>query len=170
MGITSGMYQKDAFCSFCGSPFPADVPLPRTCAHCGNTTYRNPLPVAVVLVPVEGKGLLLIRRGIEPRRGQLALPGGFIGVGESWQQAGAREVLEETGAVLDPDAITLFDARSAPDGTLLVFGLAPPLAAGDVPDTPPDDDTETEEIFVAREPVPLAFPLHTQAAAKFWAG
>ncbi|MBI1877066.1 MAG: hypothetical protein HYR94_02315 [Chloroflexi bacterium] len=69
--------QKNSHCSYCGSPFAESQPWPRACVRCGNVTFRNPAPVAVVLLPVED-GLLVIRRGIEPQRGQLALPGGFI--------------------------------------------------------------------------------------------
>ena len=61
------------FCSFCGTRFPPSENWPRTCPACHNTTYRNPLPVAVMLVPVEEKGLLLIRRLVEPQAGKLAL-------------------------------------------------------------------------------------------------
>jgi len=39
------------------------------------------------LIPVHD-GLLFVRRGIEPRKGKLALPGGFINLGETWQEAG----------------------------------------------------------------------------------
>ncbi len=59
-------------------------------------SFLNPLPVAVMLVPAAG-GLVVIRRGIEPAKGLLALPGGYINLGESWQQAAARELFEETG-------------------------------------------------------------------------
>jgi ADP-ribose pyrophosphatase YjhB (NUDIX family) len=161
------MAAKNSHCSWCGAPFPEGVPWPRTCAACGNTSYLNPLPVAVLLVPVGDDGLLLVRRAIEPKRGMLALPGGFIGVGESWQQAGAREVEEETGLRLDPAAVTLYDALSAPDGTLLVFGIVPPLAPADLPEFVEND--ETLEVVVATEPTPLAFPLHDAVAARFWA-
>jgi ADP-ribose pyrophosphatase YjhB (NUDIX family) len=155
---------KDAHCSHCGAAFPPDAGWPRTCAACGATSYRNPLPVAVVLVPVDG-GLLTVRRAIEPRRGELALPGGYINDGESWQQAGAREVLEETGVAIDPAGIVDFGVRSAPDGTLLVFGEARPLSA------PPlhSPNPEVSELVVVRTPRTLAFPLHTEIAAEWFA-
>ncbi|HND22217.1 MAG TPA: NUDIX domain-containing protein, partial [Acidobacteriota bacterium] len=108
------MHKRNSHCSFCGAPFADDQPWPRVCGNCHNITFRNPIPVAVVLVPVES-GLLMIRRGIEPRKGMLALPGGYVNFGESWQQAAAREVLEETGLPLDPAEISLFDVISAPD-------------------------------------------------------
>lgn len=160
------MPAKNSHCSYCGAPFAEGQPWPRRCAACGNVSYVNPLPVAVLLVPVGGEGLLLVRRAIEPRKGQLALPGGFIGVGESWQVAGAREVLEETGITVDASQVSLFDALSAPDGTLLVFGLAPAIAASDVPATPPED--EVSELVIVTGPVPLAFPLHDAVADRYW--
>jgi ADP-ribose pyrophosphatase YjhB (NUDIX family) len=149
------------FCSACGEAVAAE--WPRRCA-CGHTAYRNPTPVAVLLLPVDG-GLLAIRRDIDPGRGLLALPGGFIEYGESWQEAAARECAEEAGVRVDPAAIALFDAASAPDGTLLVFGLAPPRAE-------PPESVATEEstgLAILRGPGTLAFPLHTAAAAKYFA-
>jgi len=41
--------------------------------------------------------LVLVRRGNEPFKGRLALPGGFVEFGETTEQAVVREVLEETG-------------------------------------------------------------------------
>nr|WP_221475617.1 NUDIX domain-containing protein [Sphaerisporangium rubeum] len=138
---------------------------PRTCAECGNTSYLNPLPVAVMVLPVDD-GLLMVRRDVEPRRGLLALPGGFIDVGESWQQAAVRELREETGVVVDAADVRLFDAVSAPDGTVLIFGLGPRTTADTLP--PVVRTTETSEWLVIDGPQELAFPLHTQAAARFF--
>lgn len=129
-------------------------------------TYRNPLPVSVVLLPVDD-GLLVVRRDIEPGRGQLALPGGFIEIPESWQEAGARELLEETGIRIDPDTLTLFDVHSAPDGTLLIFGLAP-RHEGALPSFKPGD--ESGERLVIRRAEPLAFSLHTRVVRDYFRG
>ncbi len=153
------------YCSFCGAAYQANQAWPRVCASCGNPTYRNPLPVSVVLLPVDG-GLLTVRRAIEPRRGQLALPGGFINHGEAWQVAGAREVFEETGIGIDPATIHDFSVRSAPDGTVLIFGLAAPLRGGDLATFVPNE--ETSEIVVIQQATPLAFPLHTAVATDYF--
>ena len=112
------------------------------CAACGNTSFVNPLPVAVVLLPVDD-GVLAVRRNIEPQIGRLALPGGYINRGESWQQAGARELLEETGIVIQPKDLREFRVKSAPGGTtLLVFGVAPALRSQDLPPFVPNEETQ----------------------------
>ncbi len=158
------LWTQNSHCSYCGSRYPADLPWPRRCPHCGNLTYRNPLPVSVVVLPV-GDGLLLVRRTNEPQAGKLGLPGGFIEIGESWQEAGARKLWEETGIRIRPESIRLFDTLSAPDGTLLVFGLAPQSEAA-LPAFQPTN--ETSERVIARGPQELAFSTHTEAVARYW--
>ena len=162
------MTLANSHCSFCGAPFPdASAGFPRTCANCASVTYRNPTPVAVALVPV-GNGLLVIRRSIPPRVGQLALPGGFINFGESWQSGAAREVLEETGLELDANAIREVRVLSAPDSTILIFGLASAQASNALEGLRLSD--ETSEITVISEPVELAFSLHTLVAREYFEG
>jgi ADP-ribose pyrophosphatase YjhB (NUDIX family) len=158
-------------CSFCGHVFPADAGWPRTCAACGRTAYRNPLPVAVALQPVRdasGTGLVVIRRTIEPSRGLLALPGGFIETGESWQTAVARELGEETRIPADPADVTLADVLTDLEGHLLIFGLLPVRAAAGLPVPVPTDETEGWELIHA--PAELGFPLHTRAATTWFGG
>jgi ADP-ribose pyrophosphatase YjhB (NUDIX family) len=129
-------------------------------------TYSNPLPVSVVLLPVDGDGLLLVRRTQEPQAGHWSLPGGFIETGETWQAAGARELFEETGYTIDPGSIRLFDTLSAPDGTLLVFGLAPHQPSQILPKFTASH--ETSEAMIAHGPMELAFSTHTQTADRYW--
>lgn len=116
-------------------------------------------------MPVDD-GLLVVRRNIEPRKGLLALPGGFIDLGESWQQAGAREVFEETGLKIDPAEITDFRVLSAPDGTVLIFGLAQPRTQADLPEFVAGE--EASELVILRQPEPLAFSLHTQVVQEYF--
>jgi 8-oxo-dGTP pyrophosphatase MutT (NUDIX family) len=153
-----------AHCTFCGARFTPGRPWPRRCGACGETSYLNPKPVAVVLQPV-GNGLLVIRRGIPPAGDKLALPGGYIDVGESWETAAVRELLEETGLKADPAAVRLYDAISAPDGTLLIFGLLPPIDA--LPDFVPNSETLGRQVLTS--PEPLGFDLHTRVADRWFA-
>lgn len=158
-------FKKNSHCSYCGHPFRENQPWPRRCTGCQNISFLNPLPVAVILVPVD-EGLLAIRRGIEPNTGKLALPGGFIDLGESWQEAAMRELQEETGVIIRPDQVAVFDVLSAPDGTVLIFGITAPLASADLPPFEPTD--ETTERVILKAPTDLAFPLHTQVVNKFF--
>lgn len=158
------MYSQDSHCSFCGTQFPENLPWPRRCDNCSNTSYKNPLPVAVLLLPVD-EGVLTIRRAVEPRKGQLALPGGFIEVGESWQAAAARELYEEAGINIDPAHVTLYQVHSAPDGTVLIFGVAPPRQSVNLPLFIPT--SESSERIIVTTPIPLAFPLHTAVLADY---
>ncbi|MEZ4384396.1 MAG: NUDIX domain-containing protein [Nannocystaceae bacterium] len=158
----------DAHCGSCGAPFAADATWPRRCARCGQTTYRNPIPVAVVLLPVAA-GLLVVRRAIDPGCGQWALPGGFLEVGEPWREGAARELVEETGIVIPASSLAIVEVHSTADTRLLLLFCAakgPPLAA--LPSFRPNP--EVSELAVLEAPRELAFPLHTAVSGRFLAG
>src|SRR5262245_8225707 len=134
---------QHSHCSYCGALFVPDAPWPRLCAGCGETTWRNPLPGAVVLLPIDtdtGRGLVVVRRDIDPGRGELGLPGGFIELGEAWREAAVRELREETTIEAKPGDVRLFDVHSAPSGTLLVFGLLPARPLADLPPSTPTEE------------------------------
>lgn len=157
--------KRNSHCSFCGNRFEEQQPWPRACSACKQISYRNPLPVAVALVPVD-KGLLTVRRGIEPRKGLLALPGGYINLGESWQDAAAREVFEETQIKINAQTIADFRVKSAPDGTVLIFGLSEACPAEALSAFTPT--LESSDLVIIREPVELAFPIHSEMAKAYF--
>jgi ADP-ribose pyrophosphatase YjhB (NUDIX family) len=87
------------FCPSCGAPVTQRIPpgdhLPRSvCTACGTIHYRNPKLIAGCVPEHEGR-ILLCRRAIEPRRGYWTIPAGFMEIGETLQQAAARECMEE---------------------------------------------------------------------------
>lgn len=160
---------QHSHCSYCGTPYPPELDWPRTCPGCTETTWHNPLPVAMVLLPVrtaEGLGLVVVRRDIEPARGELALPGGFIETGETWQEAAVRELREETGLPGDPAQVRLFDVVSAAR-VINIVALLPERDAADLPASVPND--EVSEWLVITRPTPLAFPTATAAADRYFA-
>jgi ADP-ribose pyrophosphatase YjhB (NUDIX family) len=156
-------------CPYCGAAYPEGVAWPRDCAACGETHWLNPFPVAVALLPVArdgGHGLVVVRRDIEPCRGELALPGGYIELGETWRQAAVRELREETGLTADAADATLFEVNEA-ERTLNLYALLPPRDAAALPE--PSATDEATEWLVIFEPAPLAFPTHTAVVAAYFA-
>lgn len=90
------------FCSECGARVEQKVPegetlLRAVCPGCQTIHYQNPKIVAGCIPEWEGK-ILLCRRAIEPRLGLWTFPAGFMELGESTEEAAARETLEEAYA------------------------------------------------------------------------
>ena len=53
---------------------------------------------------------MLVKRGKDPHRGQWAIPGGSVKLGETLQEAAEREIQEETGLIVKAkDPIYTFD-------------------------------------------------------------
>jgi 8-oxo-dGTP diphosphatase len=71
------------------------------------------MKLAVDLIIYRGDQLLFIRRKHPPFQCELAFPGGFVEEHETTQEAGARELFEETGIQLRPVQLLLFGIRDA---------------------------------------------------------
>lgn len=161
----------NSHCHFCGSSH-TEKTWPRTCPNCLQLTFKNPIPVAVAVVPIRGPqdryGLLTIKRSIPPKVGHLALPGGYINLGESWQQAASRELFEETGLNIDSKNFTTYEVLSAVEAkVVLIFGYANvELTVEQLPKF--SITNETSERLVLYEPQELAFPLHTEVMLRFF--
>lgn len=102
-----------------------------------STTYQNPA-LTVDAVWIRDGRVLLVRRRRPPFRGQWALPGGFVELTETVEEALVREVREETGLSARPQA--LVGVYSGPDRdprkpttsvAFLVTGRSARLRAGD---------------------------------------
>ncbi|MCG7360508.1 NUDIX hydrolase [Roseomonas sp. ACRSG] len=83
---------------------PGDEHERLTCTECGFIAYENPKIIAGAVVEVEG-GVLLCRRAIEPRAGFWTLPAGYMELGETVEEAAAREAWEEAQARIQPEGI-----------------------------------------------------------------
>ena len=70
------------------------------------------LMVDIVIPDGEGR-VLLIQRANDPYEGSWALPGGFVDMGETVEDAAVREAKEETG--LDVELLRLVGVYSEPD-------------------------------------------------------
>lgn len=163
-------------CGYCGTSYSSPT-WPKLCACCSNTTFRNPIPVAVGLLPFVNEnhkfGLLLVERAIKPCIGEFCLPGGFIDWGESWQEAISREIFEETTVITHPDEWILADTHSTPDGTrVLIFGKSRIVRSiSDFKNFKPG--TETNSIKIGDSKHKLCFSLHQEVynkwfTSKYW--
>lgn len=91
------------FCPRCGVKRKEDAPLqPFHCEACGFHYYFNPcLAVAAILLGPDDRALF-IRRAHDPARGMLAVPGGFVDIGETAETAVRREIKEEVNLEVGP--------------------------------------------------------------------
>ncbi|MGA0805684.1 MAG: NUDIX hydrolase [Pseudohongiellaceae bacterium] len=93
------------YCTECGKRLRLRIPdhddrERHVCEDCGHIHYVNPR-IIVCAIPAWGDRVLLCKRAIEPRYGTWTLPGGFMELGESTQEAAARETREEAGASIE---------------------------------------------------------------------
>ena len=72
--------------------------------------YKNPIPTVDIIIEIESKGIILIKRKNPPFG--WAIPGGFVDYGESLEEAAIREAKEETN--LDVKLIRQFQTYSNP--------------------------------------------------------
>jgi ADP-ribose pyrophosphatase YjhB (NUDIX family) len=82
------------------------------CPKCKNEieTYKNPIPTVDIIIEIEQKGIVLIKRKNPPYG--WAIPGGFVDYGESLEEAAHREAREETN--LDVELVRQFHTYSDP--------------------------------------------------------
>ncbi|MDR1503292.1 MAG: NUDIX domain-containing protein [Prevotella sp.] len=93
------------YCPKCGSKlFVENNFKSKRCEDCGFIYYFNSCSSTIAIIINEDKELLVATRAHEPVKGTLDLPGGFVDMEETGEEAVAREVKEETG--LDVDTVS----------------------------------------------------------------
>ncbi|MFN2235074.1 MAG: GNAT family N-acetyltransferase [Anaerolineales bacterium] len=159
------------YCQRCGHKMSRDLVGGRerpVCPQCGYVLFKNPVPGVGVLVEMDG-GVVLIKRGHNPKKDRWALPAGFIEADESIEEAALRECKEETN--LDIELIEMFHVDSfptdpTPESGIIIFYRAKPIGGN----LHPGDDAVEARVFVAESlPSDVAFRTHRAALAR-WAG
>ncbi|MDQ3922586.1 MAG: NUDIX hydrolase [Actinomycetota bacterium] len=128
---------------------------------------ETPKLMVDVVVPSEEGRILLIRRASDPYEGQWALPGGFVEVGETLEEAAAREAKEETGFGID--IVRLIGVYSDPDRDPRGHNVSCVYLARVQEGEPTPASAATEVSFLDPSEVELAFD-HQKIASDALSG
>lgn len=132
------------------------------CPACSYVVYVDPKVGAGTVVEVQGK-VVLVRRGIDPKRGYWSLPSGYVEHDETPEETAMRETWEETGLQVAID--NLLGVYSFPyegtrgRGVLVLYAahvIGGDLRAG-------DDAMEVRTFGPDELPEDIAFNTHRQA-------
>jgi ADP-ribose pyrophosphatase YjhB (NUDIX family) len=110
------------YCPRCGAGS-ARVDFPRSlrCQACGYAVFFNPKPVGCALGREPDGRVWLARRGFEPQRGRWSMPGGFVDLGETVQEAIVRELDEEIGVRAEVDGLVGVYSKADDRVVVIVF-------------------------------------------------
>lgn len=126
------------------------------CPHCGTAVekYKNPVPTVDIVIEIEGKGIVLIKRKNPPYG--WAIPGGFLDYGESMEEAAVREAKEEVS--LDVELIEQLHTYSDPSRDKRHHTITTVYIAKSTGEPKAADDAVEVGIFNETNlPEPLAF-------------
>ena len=111
------MLNRDKYCAGCATPLELreeNGAVRPVCPACGRVVYYDPKVAAVTILARQQK-VLLVRRANQPGYGLWSVPGGYVDRGEVVEEAAKREVLEETGLIVDVDGLVgLFSEPGRP--------------------------------------------------------
>jgi NAD+ diphosphatase len=121
--------QGSRFCSRCGGEMQRlESEWGKRCRGCGYDHYPHIHPCVIVLVR-RGNEVLLTRKSIWPP-GRYSLVAGFLDFGECLEEAVVREVLEETGVLVNN--VRYVGSQSWPFPSQLMAGFTAEYAGGEV--------------------------------------
>ena len=128
------------------------------CPNCKTIHYQNPKPTAT-LICIKKNEILLVKRAFAPAKGEWSLPGGFIELGETPEDAAKRELKEETN--LNGEVVKLLGHCSHFNsifGDILLIGMEVEIKNWD--NLIPGDDAAEAGFFNIKNCPKLAFECH----------
>ncbi|MEO0266275.1 MAG: NUDIX hydrolase [candidate division WOR-3 bacterium] len=155
------------YCPYCGQTLilKKENAITRPfCENCNLFIYRNPVPVVAIVVFNKNSEVLLIKRKVEPAKGEWALPSGFIELHEEPDTAARRELAEETGLKIENlKLINAFHQDSKRYESVLVLAY---LGFSDANPIPGDDAEEAKFFPTSFALENVAFVSHKNAIIK----
>jgi ADP-ribose pyrophosphatase YjhB (NUDIX family) len=129
---------EPSFCPYCrrSLPEPAGEPPGAYCERCERPVVQQPVLAVEVLV-VDDDGVLAMERDAGRDAGTWAFPGGHVEAGEHPESAAVRELVEETGLVVERASLATVGVRaeSNRDGSHYVvhdYAVSRAAATGEV--------------------------------------
>lgn len=102
MNKTKHPFEQFNYCPKCGSNhFVINNEKSKRCNDCGFVYYFNACASTVAIIFNKNKELLVATRAHQPAQGTFDLPGGFVDMHETAEEAVKREVLEETHLIVN---------------------------------------------------------------------
>ena len=149
------------FCSNCGKTnlySKIDGNIRYHCSYCNTIHYENPKPTATLLCPNDN-AILLVKRAFDPGKGLWGLPGGFIELNETPEDAAIRELYEETRLVGRVKNFIGFCTHfGSVFGDILLIGLE--MKIDNFSTLAANDDADEARFFSINKLPDLAFKCH----------
>ena len=169
-------FESFRHCPRCGSVNVGSPALKQfICADCSFTYFANAAAALMGIVRNASGEILLVRRGREPAKGKLTLPGGFVDPLETIEAALTREMEEEVGIRVRSIAyLTSFPNRYVYRGVLyFTIDLVYVCETDDATLRPASEADEITEAFFAPasaiDPDEIAFESGRRALAAYQA-
>lgn len=133
------------------------------CPACGWIYFADPKVAAAALI-VDRRGVLLVRRAVDPHRGCWTLPAGFVDAGEHPEMTVQRECLEETGLHVQVSGLfDVFAGQEHPRGAHILLVYRAVVLSGDLC---PNDDVDGAAFFLLDDLPELAFSTTVKVLEK----
>jgi len=152
---------RKTYCHFCAAPLTEKLHEGRSrlfCLQCNQPIYENPIPASAAIVFNTRGEVLLVKRNVEPQKGEWCLPGGFVELKERPEDCCLRELEEETGLQGSIDRLVGVCLSGSPIYTSVIIigyivnNIHGKLKAG--------DDSDEACFFKLHQRPPMAFRSH----------